>query len=403
MTEHTSININKQHDSEDPNPVKKKENMQSLKLLLLVLLVVQNSSFALVGRYTRSSVSTEELYVVNHVIIITECVKFVIACFLEAKYTPSSLWKSIQEHVFASPLDALKISVPALLYLIQTSLLFIALSHLPAPLYQVAFQGKLLTTAFVSVIMLQRRYTVQQWICLLTLGVGVAIVVMGDYNYSNKLKNNSTANGEVFAEEDATTTATKLLNNPTGAAAANMMLGLVCVTAACFCSALAGVYTEKLLKRPTNASNRHQKAPASLWMRNIQMAFFSICIALVQRGTATGPDAEKPFLYGFTAWVYSLVVIQAVGGLLVAAVMKYTDNVLKGLAMAVSVVLSTACSMTLFGTPLTPEFVMGSIVVLGSVYLFSNSVPAGIMKCATTAPCLPQVVDRQELDKEPLI
>jgi len=58
---------------------------------------------------------------------------------------------------------------------------------------------------------------------------------------------------------------------------------------------------------------------------------------------------------------------------LVAAVIKYADNVLKG--MAVSVVSSTACSMLLFNTPLTGQFAVGAVIILISVYFFSNDIP----------------------------
>ena len=72
-----------------------------------------------------------------------------------------------------------------------------------------------------------------------------------------------------------------------------------------------------------------------------------------------------------TGWVWLLVLLQASGGLLVASVMKYADNVLKGLATGVSVVVSTVLSMIIFGTPLTTPFVIGAIMILTSVHGFS--------------------------------
>ena len=75
-----------------------------------------------------------------------------------------------------------------------------------------------------------------------------------------------------------------------------------------------------------------------------------------------------------------LALLQACGGLLVAAVIKYADNVLKGLATGVSVVTSTACSMVLFGTPLTTQFGIGAIIILCSVFFFSNDIPGGKAK-----------------------
>lgn len=317
-------------------------------------MVVQNSSVVLVGRYTRDSVQSDQLYVVNHLIIVTECIKFILANALEYKLTNGQLIKSIQENIIDVPLDALKIAIPSMLYLFQNTLLYVALSNLSAPMFQVTYQSKLLTTAIVSVIMLQRKYSVKQWVCLTTLGLGVATVVLGA--------------SEKKVEADA--------NKPQQ----SLATGLSAVSIACLCSALAGVYFEKVLKKTTTTVTGEQKKPVSLWMRNIQMAFFSVIIAIFKGFTASGGDAEKPFMHGFTFWVWVVVMLQAGGGLLVAAVIKYADNVLKGMATGVSVVTSTACSMVLFGTPLTTQFAFGAVIILISVYFFSNDIPGAAKK-----------------------
>ena len=48
-----------------------------LKIILLVVMVLQNSATVLVGRYTRSrpGVTKEDMYVVNHLILVTEAAK----------------------------------------------------------------------------------------------------------------------------------------------------------------------------------------------------------------------------------------------------------------------------------------------------------------------------------------
>ncbi len=162
--------------------------------------------------------------------------------------------------------------------------------------------------------------------------------------------------------------------------AQSLTKGLTAVSVACFCSALAGVYFEKVLKKATTGVNGEQKKPVSLWMRNVQMAFFSVIIALFNGYRLTGDDAVKPFMHGFDSWVWVLVMLQAGGGLLVAAVIKYADNVLKGMATGVSVVTSTACSMVLFNTPLTIQFFIGACIILVSVYFFSNELPCSKTK-----------------------
>jgi UDP-sugar transporter A1/2/3 len=286
-----------------------------------------------------------------------------------------NLWLSLQTNVFRAPLDALKIIVPSLLYLVQNTLLYIALSNLSAPLFQVTYQAKLVTTALVSVVMLQRSYSPQQWICLVFLSLGVAIVVL--------------AEGGKKKEEDETT------NNHRQ----SLSLGLIAVTIACLSSALAGVYFEKVLKRK-------DANPVSLWMRNIQMAFFSVVIALFQYGGSSSSTKENavPFLHGFTAWVWILVGLQAGGGLLVAAVIKYADNVLKGLATGVSVVVATVCSMVLFGTPLTVQFTLGATLILAAVYFFSNpvggkSIPSSRSSSSSSVEMMKPLVNGNVLPK----
>jgi UDP-sugar transporter A1/2/3 len=255
----------------------------------------------------------------------------------------------------------------------------------------------------VSVVLLQRRYSVKQWICLAALGVGVAIVVLGESD-SSKSRDNA-SNGQ------------------------NLFVGLVSVSIACLSSALAGVYIEMVLKNvtttkaktgdgssssstteanssaPSSSEESTEIAPPSLWMRNVQMGFFSVCIAVLQGSSLSAKDKAKPFLHGFTFWVWMLVVLQAGGGLLVAAVIKYADNVLKGLATGVSVVLATVCSMFLFHTPLTLQFTMGALLILVSVYWFSNDLPPSLLQsisfiCPSTIAA-PTVKVASILDRQP--
>lgn len=78
---------NNNNDTETMKPASpnskgaKQGNAATFKLLLLVLMVLQNSSTVLVGRHTRSSVKEEDLYVVNHLILITEVGKVCSTCY----------------------------------------------------------------------------------------------------------------------------------------------------------------------------------------------------------------------------------------------------------------------------------------------------------------------------------
>jgi len=318
------------------------------KVLLLGMMVLQNSATVLVGRYTQASIPKEDQYDTSHLIIVIEIGKLVLSCIFEhfSQAKNGGLSKSIRENIIDRPTDALKIAVPALLYLVQNTLLYVALANLTAPLFQVTYQTKLVTTAVVSVIMLNRKYTFQQWICLVTLSMGVAVVVL-DQKSDKK-------DGEEKKEQ-------------------SLFLGLSAVSIACLSSALAGVYFEKVIK----VSGKKESKPVSVWMRNIQLAFFTIITGFIQ-GYFAKPDESIPkgvhYLHGFTFWPWVLVFLQAGGGLLVAAVIKYADNVLKGLATGVSVCFATAVSTVLFHTPITFQFLAGAGVILTSVFFFSNPI-----------------------------
>jgi UDP-galactose transporter len=325
-------------------------NSPAFKLILLTGMVLQNSATVLVGRYTRRpDIPSADLYVVNHLILVTEIGKLLLSCVFEHFTTNGQLMQSIQQNIIDQPYDALKIMVPALLYLVQNSLLYVALSNLTAPLFQVTYQAKLVTTAIVSVMMLNRKYSPQQWVCLVALSLGVAIVVLGETGSDSK-------KGPQTGSQSLTT-------------------GLGAVMIACLSSALAGVYFEKVVK---NVGATDKSMPVSVWMRNIQLAFFTILTALVQGWWSAKPSeatgVNLPYFHGFNSWVWILVFLQAGGGLLVAAVIKYADNVLKGLATGVSVCFATGVSTLLFGTPIGTQFSIGATMILTSVYIFSNPI-----------------------------
>lgn len=66
------------------------------------------------------------------------------------------------------------------------------------------------------------------------------------------------------------------------------------------------------------------------------------------------------------------VLTSALGGLTVAAVLKYADAVLKGYATAISVVLTGVFSMVLFGTELSVFYLLGMINVIISLLMYSG-------------------------------
>merc|ERR1711924_447012 len=147
----------------------------------------------------------------------------------------------------------------------------------------------------------------------------------------------------------------------------NAAVGLVAVLSACVTSGLAGVYLEKILKQ----------TDASIWLRNIQLALFGALAAFVGCFVTDGAKIrENGFMQGYSGLVWGVILLQAVGGLVVAAVLKYADNILKCFGNALSIVISCVLSGALLHE-FTPDglFVMGTLLVLAATSLYSLGLP----------------------------
>lgn len=180
------------------------------------------------------------------------------------------------------------------------------------------------TSALFSVFLLGRELSYMQWGSLLLLVVGVTITQLS---------------AQAEKEEK------KMIGNP--------IYGFIAVVIAAILSGFAGVYFEKILKT----------SEISLWIRNVQMCVVGIPIGLVTTMYSRETDQileHGPF-YGYNRMVLFVIVIQAVGGLLVAAVVKYADNILKGFATSISLIMSLTVSIAIFNFEPTVNFTIGAV------------------------------------------
>ncbi|XP_065576974.1 UDP-galactose translocator-like isoform X2 [Artemia franciscana] len=304
------------------------------KYVSLVVLTVQNATVGLSMRYAR--IRPGEMFLSSTAVVMSELVKLFTCLLIVFKEEDSSLGKvkiAIHEQIIRQPMDTLKVCIPSLIYVVQNNLLYLAASNLDAATYQVTYQLKILTAALFTVTILRRKLISTQWLSLVVLVTGVALVQLADQ---------PTKPGEANANQ-------------------SKVIGFSAAIAACFLSGFAGIYFEKILK----GSN------VSVWMRNIQLSFLSLPFGLV---TCVINDytqlKEKGFFYGYDGFVWYLVVLQATGGLIVAAVVKYADNILKGFATSLAIILSCIASVYIFDFHLTLQFAFGTSLVIGSVFLY---------------------------------
>ncbi len=71
------------------------------------------------------------------------------------------------------------------------------------------------------------------------------------------------------------------------------------------------------------------------------------------------------------------IFLSAAGGLIVAVVVKYADNILKGFATSLSILLSCLVSSYLFlDVDYNSQFVVGALIVLSAVFGYGYNPPA---------------------------
>ena len=239
------------------------------------------------------------------------------------------------------------------LYVLQKQFLYLAMSNLDAAVFQVTYQIKTLLTAVFSVVLLKRKLTSMQIIALVILTVGVGIVQLDKVD----------ENASVSYQEQS-----------------RWVGVLACLGASCT-SGFGGVYFELVLKPRTDGdgdkSNKGPPRPEpSVWAKNVQLSTFGLIIALV---TAYSKDGRailtEGFFQGYTSWVVAVIAFQAMGGLIVAAVIKYADNILKSFAAAMSIVGSTIVSAHIFHFQISQLFMAGCILQFVSIYLYAKKPP----------------------------
>ena len=76
--------------------------------------------------------------------------------------------------------------------------------------------------------------------------------------------------------------------------------------------------------------------------------------------------------------IWYLVVLKATastGGLLVAFVIKYADNILKGFACSLAIIITCFVLVLLFGFQLPIQFIVGAAFVIMSIFMYGYQPP----------------------------
>lgn len=298
--------------------------------------------------------------------------------------TPATtLFSTLAGSVFSG--DSWKLAIPAMLYTLQNSLQYVAISNLDAATFQVTYQMKILATAVFSVVLLGRRLEGKKWVALVLLMAGIAIVQThtdkdpaqislltrdpeSRFFFPKSLEELRDMGSSAAAQ--LVKRAETFVGGSVAAAAARVVrrsatyegieedfaaqhpqmhppVGLAAVLVACLLSGFAGVYFEKVLK--------DKNATTTLWIRNTQLSFYSLFPALFLGVLFKDGEhiARNGFFAGWNWVVWSAVITQSLGGVITGAVINYADNIAKNFATSISIIISFLASVVFFNFEIT--------------------------------------------------
>ncbi|EYB92793.1 hypothetical protein Y032_0190g1267 [Ancylostoma ceylanicum] len=309
-------------------------NDSTFKYVGLILLTLQQASMPLMARYTRYKDEKEVFFTTVNVFMM-EVVKLC-TCTAVIIGSSKSIFKFIdelREAIYENPVETVKVCVPAVIYTLQNNLYYIALTHLEATTFCVAYQMKIFTTAMFMYFFLGKKLSTNQWIALMILVMGVVDVQLV-YAPSNSK--------EVVEQKP--------------------LLGFVSVIVMCFTSAFAGVYLEKVLK----------ESKTSVWMQNVRLALVGLPVSIFSMWFYDWQNIkEDGFFRGWDGLVFCLTVMNSVGGLLISIVIKYADNILKAYAQSIAIIGAAVGSWLLFDFVPGFFFTLGTALVILSIMMYT--------------------------------
>lgn len=316
-----------------------------MKWLSLISLTFQTTGQALLIKWADAQGQKE--YLPSTVVFWTEVVKLFTSLVLVLYESGDSTkgFRSITEHFTQAPTELAKAAVPSLVYTFQNNLMFYSLTKLSAPVQQVLYQMKIITTAALGVLMLGKSLGPVKWSACFLLAFGIMVVQVS----RNAQKGDIVGWNWQSLESD-------------------QMKGFAAVLCACLTSGFAGVWIQKML----------QQTQASIWMRNIQLGLFGACSSLLVAVAQDGEViANSGFNSGYNFRVLLVIAMNAFGGLLCAVMLKYAGATHGCFSTALSIILTCFMSSLLL-QDFTPDllFMVGTAISVGASFLFALGLPS---------------------------
>ena len=246
------------------------------KWVSLIFFIILNSALMIALRYCTIYSDPSTPYISSTAVLFSEIIKLLVSLALSLKFDANgdlrSLVTVLNRGFIEEKNDCLRVAIPAVLYTIQNNLQYVIET---APLFQMLYHIKLLSSAIFYTTLLSQRLTVREWMAIIALMIGVSMVQSSEADVQQHH--------------------------------ATLLVGVESVVMACLISGLAGVYFEKILK----------SSKSSIWLVNIQLSLMCTGMALLTCWYEGFRDLEESgsFVRGYNKYVIIVILLQSFTGL----------------------------------------------------------------------------------------
>lgn len=279
--------------------------------------------------------SANSQYMTSTTVLFTEHIKLLLSllmCYIYDANCKFFLFLQLIINAFLvdeiSIMTLFKLFLPAILYTIQNNLQYTIES---SSLFIVLYQFKIISTAVFFSTLLDRKINIKEWLSIICLTFGAILVQASQHEFHSIYNSN--------------------------------LEGITAVIFACLSSGLAGVFFEKILK----ASN------TSIWIINVQLSMLSSMLSMIACLTINTQEIiDNGFVSGYDMYVIAVILMQAITGLAVALVVRYTDNIHKGFATTISIIIAGVTESRLFPNSFEMNllFLSGAFISILSTFVF---------------------------------
>ncbi|KAI3384364.1 hypothetical protein SNEBB_008237 [Seison nebaliae] len=317
--------------------------------LSAVIFVSYMGLFVSQGLMVTASQSSDNSYKYKTIVpvFLTEVLKLIMA--VSAYYKENRSFKKLFSEIVMYKKLFLLYGIPSLLYCFYNNLTFINLQSYDPTTYYLLLQLRVIVTGVLFQFLFKKNLSKVQWLSLIILMVGCITK-----QFSSVHKTTSTSHD-----------LSSLIFN----------ISLLYILIQVFCSSFAGVYNEYLLKRDGLKVN--------FMLQNMFMyadsAILNFIILISMHDLPTAFTSEL-----LNTSVISIIVINALIGLVTAFFLRNLNSILKVFASALELLFTGILSWIIFSIPIDKFTFLAIALVSLATYLYAsnpvNNTPMSILK-----------------------